>query len=306
MWPCALRYFPPSLSGAFPDLVRRHPLFRQLLASELANEVIERMGAIWAHELAAEAGHQLWEVAAAYWAAREILDVADFCDLVDGLAWDPLVDAEVSLREALSGAIDRLACWYITRPGSFQPGDAIALDRGLARQLRTGVKGSGPLATALQSLGVEPETAHEAGRITVLSAIGELAEIARSTGRGLEDVVKAHHAVELDLGVPSLSEALQGRPYPDRWERWQSHLLADDLARVRTEATRKALVSHPGADGGDAARMWLADSSEELARPGTLVEQFKRTAAPSLSLRTLVVRSLADAVAAVTTPSKSG
>ena len=50
--PCVLRYFPPSVREAFSDLVPEHPLYHQLLSCELGNEIVDRMGAIWAHELA--------------------------------------------------------------------------------------------------------------------------------------------------------------------------------------------------------------------------------------------------------------
>ena len=49
----------------FSDLVPIHPLFAQLIASELANEVIHRMGAVWADEVATESGRPLWQVAGA-------------------------------------------------------------------------------------------------------------------------------------------------------------------------------------------------------------------------------------------------
>ena len=41
------------------------------------------MGAVWAHEVAAETGRQLWEAAAAYWAAREVLGAGPLFAEVD-------------------------------------------------------------------------------------------------------------------------------------------------------------------------------------------------------------------------------
>jgi len=105
------------------------------------------------------------------------------------------------------------------------------------------------------------------------------------------------------LGLASLLEVVELRPAADRWERWQAHLLVQDLVRIRAEACQKALASHPGAEAGEAARRWLADSSELLARSSSLVGELRgasgaTTGGASLALSAVAVRALADVVGA--------
>ena len=97
---CGVDYFPPAARQAFSDLIPEHPLFRQLVASELADELIARMGAAWAHEVAAETGRQLWEAAAAYWAAREVLSAGPLLEEVDTVTWELSPEAETTLRDS--------------------------------------------------------------------------------------------------------------------------------------------------------------------------------------------------------------
>lgn len=62
-----------------------------------------------------------------------------------------------------------------------------------------------------------------------------------AAGRPLEVAVDAYPVLEDGLCLRPLLGALRGRPAPDRWERWQLHSLADDLAESRGAALAGAL-----------------------------------------------------------------
>jgi glutamate dehydrogenase len=310
VWPCAFEYFPPGPVEKFSDLVLDHPLFRQLVSSQVANAIVEHMGPVWAHEVAAETGRQLWEAAAAYWAAREVLGAGKFLDELEAVTWSVSPDAESALRDELGLALNRLARWYLARRGKLGPGAVIAGDRPVAVHLEETCRPEGRLvANRLSSLGLTDDLALQAERFGSTAAAGEVAEVARSSERDLEAVLEAYAAVEDGLSLATLQGALrrQGadrpdridRPdRPDRWDRWQLDLLADDLARSRADAATRALRSYPDQPGGDAGRRWLAARSESLAPALLLVTQVGRATSPPLSLVALAVRALGEAVRA--------
>jgi glutamate dehydrogenase len=307
--PCGVGYFPPGPRQAFADLIPGHPLYRQLVCCELANEVIARMGAVWAHELAAETGRQLWEAAAAYWAAREVLGAAPLFEEVDRVAWDLDAEAETSLRDYLSAGIGRLARWYLTRSGPVDPGAVIAADRPVVTSLDEAFSLDGgradggranegganegganegganegeavggsldtrPLAVALTASGVPGEVASRAALLVRDAAVGELAEAAREAERAIGPVTAAYVVFESELSLPGLARALSRQETADRWERWQLDLLADDLARARVIAVTRALQSRPDAAGEDAAREWLAMRPGPLAHASGLAQR---------------------------------
>ena len=278
LWPCPLRYFPPSLREAFSDLIPTHPLFRQLLASELANEVIERMGAVWAHEAASETGRQPWEVAAAYWAARQVL----------GLGPQMASTREWTIWRAQQRWTLKPGCGRSSAPRStgWPAGTCLrALCHPPAKSSRETGRWPWPcrrnwlrrrraLSAELAGLGAPPELAGEVERLMALAAIGELAQVARASGREVSAAQALHRIMGANLSSPSLSEALQHRAAPDRWERWQAHSLCDDLARIVVVASVRALAAYPGAPAEQAGRQWLSDKSEALARASKLAREF--------------------------------
>ena len=296
--PCVLRYFPPSVREAFSDLVPEHPLYHQLLSCELANEIVDRMGAVWAHELAGETARGLSEVAGCYWTARQVMAVDNSFADVDALGWSLSGPGEEALRGRAGEALDRLARWYLHRQGTFRPGEVIDRDRPYAEGLEAPGAGPGPFDNELVHLGVPAEVAARAGRLAPLASVGELAEAARAAGRPLEVAVDAYPVLEDGLCLRPLLGALGRRPAPDRWERWQLHSLADDLAESRGAALAEALRRSPSLDGQAAGHEWLAERAAALPRAALLAHRVEVGASPSLSLIALAVRAVGDTVEA--------
>ena len=84
----------------------------------------------------------------------------------------------------------------------------------------------------------------------------------------------------------------------DRWERWQLHSLADDLAESRGAALAEALRRSPSLDGQAAGHEWLAERAAALPRAALLAHRVEVGASPSLSLIALAVRAVGDTVEA--------
>ena len=306
---CGVDYFPPAVRQAFSDLIPDHPLFRELVASELADELIARMGAAWAHEVAAETGRQLWEAAAAYWAAREVLSAGPLLEEVDAVTWELSPEAETALRDSLSAGLGRLARFYLSRYGPVDPGAATAADRPFVARLDESPLAEGrtagagpldfqPLAVELTSLGVPEALASRAARLVRDAAVGELAEAARASGRDLATVTDAYPVIEEGLNLRALENALGQRETADRWHRWELDLMADDLARTRVVAVTRALQANPDATGAEAAREWLAMRPGPLARTSDLVNRLRSVTGGRLSLLALALRALSEAVRA--------
>jgi NAD-specific glutamate dehydrogenase len=112
-------------------------------------------------------------------------------------------------------------------------------------------------------------------------------------------VLEAHRAIDAALSLRLLHQKLRDRAGPERWERWQSHMLSDDLAYARAEAATRALASYPEEGGPEAARKWLASKSGPLAQASSLARRFEASRVSSLSLGALAVRALVTAVGAV-------
>jgi glutamate dehydrogenase len=239
-----------------------------------------------------------------------VLGIAGLYDEVDRLSRSVPDDALADLRVVLSTSINRLVRWYLFSGDRLTTIEMIErclpasmeLDRLLVPPTPDGaLPWSAPPSMAERALdltarGVPSAVAEWASRLEVKASVGEVAEVARASGRQMQVALEAHRAVSAGLSLPGFSEVLRSRTTLDRWDRWQQHALADDLARLATAAAIAALADHPDLPGADAGREWLATNGTVLAPVASLVQQAQRTAAVNLSLASLAVRSLADVV----------
>jgi glutamate dehydrogenase len=293
--PCILRYFPPAVAGPLADLVPGHPLARQLLSCELANEIVDRMGAVWAHELAAYAGRPAAHVAGAYWAARQVLGSETIFEELDRSAWAVSVPAELAVRARCQAALDRAARWYLSRGASLSLGATMAEDAAVASTLRAGEEALSGAEADLVGLGVPPELAAPVGRLTAAAGAAELAAVTRASGQPVARVLEVYRAVDEALYCPLLLDAMAPRSVPDRWERTWLMSLSDDLVRARASAATDALASGGGGSPANDIEHWRQPREAALQRLALLVGQVRAASpAPSLALLSLAVRAAGD------------
>ena len=137
------------------------------------------------------------------------------------------------------------------------------------------------------------------------AAAGELGETARATGSGFQVAAEAYDLVVEGLGLDQVAEVLARWHPADRWERWQLHVLTEDLADLRTRAARAALASHPGRLRKDAVAAWLADRREAATGFLGLIGELRKAPAPNLSLASIALRGI-SAVLQGTAPRVGG
>jgi glutamate dehydrogenase len=295
-------YFPPAVLVGYSDLVTTHPLFAQLIASQLANDVIAQMGTVWAHELASELGLALWEAAGAFFAAGQALGASKVAQEVARTASSLPLDGELALRSVMASGLGRLARWHLRHPL-----DNFAVEHLAAYAELIERAGPPPLRelAELTGLGVPEDLAIRAVRQYILASLGEVTEVARSSGRSLQVSFDAWRRADAELSLGLLSATLDAWPSPNRWQRWQLHLLGDEVADIRAGVASQAMAAF-ASDGGDkAVEMWLQARRGPLERALSLVFRMERGetpsggssarpsgASPDIALATIAVRAL--------------
>ena len=115
MLDAAEAYFPPLVTERFRDLIVEHRLYTGLVATAVGSEIVDRMGVTWAHETADELGVLLADVAAAYWAARQVLTADQRWRRLEAMTPHLSTDTEIVLHGSVSSAVNALARAYLAR-----------------------------------------------------------------------------------------------------------------------------------------------------------------------------------------------
>jgi glutamate dehydrogenase len=233
---------PASAVEEFGDLLARHPLRRAMVASRLANEVVDRMGMTWASETSRRSDADEVTVLAAYWMARCTARLGEWWAEVDraplqrrdGL-WDPAVQV-----------IDALAGDYLRRGAAAAwRWDEVERSAEAAEVLAPGDPATG-----------SPE---DLWRVALCTA---LADVAHRAGRPAAEVLPTFLDAGRRFGADRLTWALLGcRVDPgDPWVQRHRDSLLFDVDRLR-RAAALALLDPVGEERA-AAR--LADWEDRL------------------------------------------
>ena len=277
------RYFPATLRARFPDAIAHHKLRREIIATGMANAVVNRAGPTAIVRLMDETGADAATIAAAYAVARDSYGLIALNSAIDGLDGTIPGAVQLGLYAGLQDLLFGRMVWFIRNAGlgaaplaetvgRFQPGIA-ALAGQLGAILPPGAaEAMMGRAMALVGAGVPQELADRLAGLEELAAATDIILVAEGTGRAVTEVAAAHFAVAEGLGLGPLLRAATEIVTGDPYER-----MAIDRALGTIGAAHRRLTGARLRDG-------LAE-----ADAGRLREGIAGLSAGGLSLARLVV-----------------
>ncbi|MGY1642681.1 NAD-glutamate dehydrogenase domain-containing protein [Geodermatophilus sp. SYSU D00703] len=261
-------YFPRAVRERWPDRGAAHPLAREIAATQLANDLVNRVGPGFLLRLEERHGVPTAVAARAYTVATRVLDLDAVWALVDGEV--PLAVERLALPElqaATESTADRLLRAHPdpARLTASAPAlAAVVAELAPATWLdRPGAEGdrARALRDDLVAAGAAPELA---ARVAVLGAqadLVDLAALARETGAGIGRVVAAHAAVGELLDLPRLHAWTAEQPGDSHWVVAARAALREEIDQHRVALTEALLRDA----GGDVER-FAAGRSAAIAR----------------------------------------
>ena len=295
-----LPYFPAAVRRDFEDLIPRHRLYPQLAATDVAGDVVDQLGIVWAHETAAEMGRRRDEVAAAFWAAREVIGAGSLWSELETLAASLTAEAEAALHSQISEAVIRLARSYLARPGVIEIGALITADRPVAEQIGASRSDDAvkPFVEQLVDLGVEPDIARRYVLASGRADVADVRPVMDATGRNAVEALECLDGVDRAAGtdgiVSAVSAALSVVPPPRRLTVWLGRSVLDDLADWRRNAATSVLRA--GASPADALAAWEAANADALRSAAQMLGSSAPAGEVLLDSAVLVIRRLQRAV----------
>jgi glutamate dehydrogenase len=266
------RYFPRAIGEKYPDALEHHRLRREIIATQLANSMINRGGPSLIVRIADQTGASPAAIAAAFAATRDSYDLTALNAAIDALdnkvSGNLQLDLYIDVQNLL---LDRLV-WFLR---------AVDLSKGLAEVVAHYRDGIAAVGAALgEALSPDLRSARDARRqqlaaagipdtlaarfadLRALIAAPDIVLVADRSRNPINRVAATYFAVAAFFGIERLTDAeIAAADYFDR--------LALDRARdVIGDAERKltAAVLESGAWGAAAVATWAAKRKAEVER----------------------------------------
>jgi glutamate dehydrogenase len=279
------RYFPDGVRVGYPDAVDGHRLRREIIATGLANAVINRTGPSVAQRMAEDTGRPVSDVAKAYALTRDAFGVLDVNFAIDAL--DAKVGGKLQLQ--LYGAvqqftIDRMV-WFM-RHVDFSAGLEALVKRFGAGRDSVALPAENPWLTK----GVPADLAAAMQRLQASASAPDAILVAERAGAKPADSMAALAGIGQLIEAPRLRAAAETVIPADSYERQALMRAMDSLDFTLRGLAAEALK---GAKG-DAVERWAKARGPELERARRSVQEML-AGAPSLakvSVATGVLRDL--------------
>ncbi len=280
------RYFPAPLPERYGDRMTGHRLKREIIATVVANQLVDRAGTTFSFRLGEETGAGPAVLARAYATAREVLEMRSFWAAVEAL--DNKVPAQTQLEMLIEGRrlVERSTRWLV-RANPYQVSIAQTIRRFepgarmLAAALPDALEGADreafdAMAARLEGAGVPPELARRTAGMQSMLALFDIVEVATSTDEDQEKVLRVYFRLGSRLELNWLRDRIIELPRANRWQALARAALRDDLFNLYRELTRKVLEAS-GAQGGseEAIDAWSERNAAELERALGVVSEVR-------------------------------
>jgi glutamate dehydrogenase len=302
------RYFPEPLRERFAEHISHHRLRRELIATIVANQLVDRAGMTFAFRLAEETGATAPQLARAYAVARDVFEMRGFWEAVEGL--DNQIEAGTQLAMLIEARrlVERAARWVVRagpRAGidvtamtdRFAPAAQVLAEaipdvlRGLDREQFTERRAE------LEAGGVPADLARRVASMQSLLSVFDIVVDAGLTGADQAVVTDAYFGIGSRLGLDWLRDRILELPRTDRWQSLARAALRDDLYRLHRSLTREILLSAVEYNAQAPIEDWLERNVSAVARADAVLDDVKASREYDTTTLPVVLRELRSLVA---------
>ncbi len=246
-----VRYFPSALRERFADAMPGHRLRREIVATVLTNDMVNRAGTSFDFRMTDETGASVTDITRAHIVAADVFGLGHWWEAIDGLDVSIDSDVQIGLFLDLRRMVERAVLWLLRhrRPPLDLAATIAAFGPGIAG-LAGGLWGlvGGPMGATLSesvedrlNAGVPAELAEAASAWPVLHTGFDIVEVAQARGRMPLDAATVYWGLFDGLDAAWLWDRVGRLP---RTDRWQSHARAaqrDDMLATLRDLTDDAL-----------------------------------------------------------------
>jgi glutamate dehydrogenase len=296
-------YFPKALQQKFADVMPRHPLKREIIATEVANSTINRTGSVFVHRMHEETGATAAEVVRCFILTRDIFRVGDMWTAIDAL--DNQVPASTQSEMLIDAGrlVLRSTLWFLRRRAErmpiadvlkfFAPGVATigkCLPELLSREDLAAIKAS---ESRLSAQGVPVALASDIARLDSMYSVLDIVEAAHEHNRDVALAAKVYFALVGKLGLRWVAGQITSLPSDTHWQAMARAAMRDDLANLQRQLAAGVLkVSPAETDVEQLIAAWEKHHEKALARMREVMTDLKSARESDLAMLSVLLREL--------------
>ena len=268
------RYFPKEIAALYPDALEHHRLRREIIATQLANSMINRGGPSLVVRIADQTGALPAAIASAFAAVRDSYDMTALNGAIDALDNRIAGKLQLDLYAAIEDLLLDRIVWFLRNVDlskgladvvtHYRDGIAAveaALDDALSEDaLRARTTG----IAALTEAGVPHDTTARIANLPSLGAATDIVLVADRTGKAVAEVASTYFATGAFFSLDRLASAAGAIPVTDYFDRLALDRARDSIGDAERRLT--AAMLGDGLAGAGAVKAWVEPRKGEVER----------------------------------------
>jgi glutamate dehydrogenase len=297
--------FPAVLAKKYAPALRNHRLRREIISTQLANDLVNHMGITFLRRLEQSTGAFAGDIVRAYVVARDVFSLPTHFAAIEALDYQVPAEVQLELMDDLMRLGRRATRWFIrNRRGELNPEREVAhfapRIEALARQFDSLFEG--PVRAVWENkfngyveAGVPDEIARlVAGTGHFYTLLG-IIEAADATGQSSELVAQLFFALGSELQLPWFAQQVNNLPVENHWQALARESYRDDLDwQTRTMTIAVLQLASEGDTVEQLVQKWTALNPFLVQRWRAMLTDLKSAGAGDYPMVAVAMRELLD------------
>ena len=297
--------FPPRLVELYPAEVQDHRLRREIVATQIANDMVNRMGLNFVMRQQKVTGASVDDVACAYAAAMEIYGIAELWDKIESLGHAVTAGAQMDMMLVLVGLVKRATRWFLrNRRRELSPTALIAQFRAGVEELPlafpTLLRGSTAdhyesLREHYEEQGVGSDMAELIAGTHYSYRVLGIVEAATQAGAPLMEVAKLYFAIGEELQLDWFAAQILSAKIDTEWQTMARDSYLEDLEwQQRTLAIGAMRYLESDRNLLHCIQRWSDREERLLERWRQMIAELQAVPVPDFAMLAVANRELLD------------
>ncbi|MGY4540231.1 glutamate dehydrogenase [Arthrobacter sp. UYNi723] len=300
-------YFPQQLRERFDAELDTHPLRREIIATVVANDMINMGGITFAFRTMEETSATEVAVAKAFVALREIFDLNTMVGELNSLPASFPTEHWSTVHLDIRRLLDRAVRWLLAQGGTSRPiVETVAEFKPLLDPMRARLldylrgddrdRVADWLETA-RAWDLPDGLAFRWAELFESFVLLDIAKIVHARKEPVEEIAAVYYTVFNRFHADSLLERISSLPRQDRWQALARAALRDDLYSTVSDMTTAVLESTASGDSAeDRLKDWERQNAEQLGRAKSMFDEVNSLEADDMASLSVALRLLRSIV----------
>ena len=300
------QYFPNQLRGNYSPQIEQHPLRKEIVATALANQLVNEMGCNFVSRLQEETGCSVVDITNAYSAGRVIFNVGQVMEQVRELDNLASSDAQYQVLSIMRRSMRRITRWLLrNHMGKKSVLELIDLYQDDVKRIsddldcfliEAEIEEHQTAAELWIEQGISHQVANYVARLSSLYSALDISSVARESGNAIASTARLYFYLGSSLSLHWFLDQINRQAVDNNWQALARAAFREDLdwqQRVLTARVMKCGCQLTEGDEVELANRWMGSNRSALLRWDNILNEFKVGGAHEFAKFSVALRELA-------------